>query len=455
MPSIPVVAGTTPPLLVSIAVFDAKATAPQGYCSSSLFAAPTFAEDGSSLRYLKTCGKGQYVLSNTSADTQAPLVNGCGVVRIPSGPYNDVVKYGPTSITAMDNEDCGIQAATIPFSLYPIGSTIVTVNFTDKSGNRATCSKNISVFDSTPPVLNCPVGVYTTDPGLNTATLRCVSGKVLNGTRCMKASLTSRVSLDTVNQYPTVPLGLGTVSLSLVATTINGINSTCTSNITIIDIEPPVIFCPKTLTLPENASSLTSFVPFDLLVSDNDFVKDVVALIARNNSISNFSYFSGSIKDFMQQYVVVLDSGQTVSLRITARDASGNAAIPCTLNITVVRPPLTTAILSLSDSLSTLTVAVAVSELTNISTKSTNMTTLQVTLLAPSVSTIISSPNVSVISAFSCLDNLGNLPPAALREAEASSESATLIRLATLSLAATVSRNQSQTNATAQTTVTI
>src|SRR6267142_2597628 len=68
-------------------------------------------------------------------------------------------------------------------------------------------------------------------------------------------------------QSPAGPYALGTTPVTLTCADAEGLTSTCTANVTVIDATPPVIACPADQTLECTAeSAMASFVP---TVTDN------------------------------------------------------------------------------------------------------------------------------------------------------------------------------------------
>jgi hypothetical protein len=59
----------------------------------------------------------------------------------------------PLDATATDNCDPNPTIASNELNIYPQGTTTVTFTATDASGNSASCSTNVAVVDTTPPLI--------------------------------------------------------------------------------------------------------------------------------------------------------------------------------------------------------------------------------------------------------------------------------------------------------------
>lgn len=136
----------------------------------------------------------------TVNDTQPPEVTCPADITVSndSGLCGAVVNFTPT---ATDN--CSIDTITsVPASgsFFPVGTTSVTVTATDASGNTATCSFNVTVNDTEPPVItglhaspdtlwppnhklrNIPVNYDATDNcGVDTCILSVTSDEPVHG----------------------------------------------------------------------------------------------------------------------------------------------------------------------------------------------------------------------------------------------------------------------------------
>ncbi len=102
----------------------------------------------------------------TVNDTEDPVVSCPADITVGNDPgmCDAVVTFTPT---ATDN--CpGVTVVSVPASgsVFPVGTTLVTVTATDASGNTDVCTFNVTVNDTEAPVISCPAD----------ATVECGSG---------------------------------------------------------------------------------------------------------------------------------------------------------------------------------------------------------------------------------------------------------------------------------------
>ncbi|MCK9640324.1 MAG: HYR domain-containing protein [Prolixibacteraceae bacterium] len=223
---------------------------------------------------------------------------------------NDPGKCGANvTFIAIATDDCGVNIAYShqPGSFFPIGKTKVTVTATDPSGNTAECSFNVTIADNQPPtVLTQNVSAQLNALGVVTIT----ATQINNGStdNCGIASLTlSKTSFDCSN------IGANTVALTV--TDINGNVASANASVTIQDQTIPVINCVGNQTIASCTNVLPDYTT-SATVSDNCGSGGI--------SITQSPAAGASIA-----------SGATISVTLTARDASNNST---TCTFTVTRP---------------------------------------------------------------------------------------------------------------------
>ncbi len=118
--------------------------------------------------------------------------------------------------------------------LFPLGTTTVTWTATDASGNSASDTQDITVIDTTPPVIACPGDqLYEGD------TAGGYAGGVVDAT-----------ASDIVDAWPLVTsdapglFALGATTVTWTATDSSGNSSSCSNVITVQDTTPPSITAP-------------------------------------------------------------------------------------------------------------------------------------------------------------------------------------------------------------------
>ncbi len=147
-------------------------------------------------------------------------------------------------------------------STFPVGTTTVTCTATDDAGNTATCSFNITVFDSQPPFIECSDDINTvTDPGQCDAVV--VYGTIV-GDNC------SGLGVDLVcNPPPYSSFPVGTTKVTCTATDAAGNTATCSFDVTVVDNEPPSITCPPNIYAHAELGQCDAVVVYTATASDN------------------------------------------------------------------------------------------------------------------------------------------------------------------------------------------
>ena len=160
------------------------------------------------------------------------------------------------SITANDN--CAIANIVNDYNnsddasgVYPVGTTTVIWTVTDVNNNTTTCTQTITVDDNELPVINCPADVaMTNDAGLCFAIVAIPA--ITNNDNCGVATIVNDYnnSDDASDVYP-----VGTTSVVWTVTDIHGNVNSCTTYITVNDVEIPSITCPENMIGESQSSS--------------------------------------------------------------------------------------------------------------------------------------------------------------------------------------------------------
>jgi hypothetical protein len=128
------------------------------------------------------------------------------------------------------NYRIGTTVITSPFN-FPVGVSAVTATALN-GGGFATCTFNVTVRDTQPPVITCPANISRFND-------RGVCGAIVTFTptatdNCSKVTVTSSPASGSF-----FPVGVTTVSST--ATDSSGNKTTCSFTLTVTDNEPPVI----------------------------------------------------------------------------------------------------------------------------------------------------------------------------------------------------------------------
>lgn len=233
-----------------------------------------------------TCPANQTVVGNASC--QGTLGNYVGMV------------------TATDN--CGVASITQAPAAGTVftGTQVVTITVTDINGLTNTCTFNVAVIDNTLPTITCPAN----QTGNVNATCQFA---LLNYTGMATAN--DNCGAPTVTQSPAAGtlVGVGTTVVTLTATDASGNTATCTFNVVVTDVTPPIVTCPAAQTLNLNASCTATIPNYLGMVtsSDNCGIASVTQSPVSGTSVSGV--------------------GTTV-VTITATDVNGNVST-CTFNV--------------------------------------------------------------------------------------------------------------------------
>jgi len=223
---------------------------------------------------------------------------------------------------ATTSDNCGIQGVTqspvAGTSVFGTGTMTVTLTVTDINGNPNSCTFTVTKVDNTPPSITCPA-TQTLALGANcSATLPNYTGLATTSDNC---------GIQGVTQSPvagTSVFGVGTMTVTLTVTDINGNPNSCTFSVTKVDNISPSITCPATQTLALGANCSATLPNYTSLavVSDNCGIKSVTQLPAQGTNISGVG---------------------SMTVTITATDDNGNPS-SCTFMVNKVdnTPPTIT-----------------------------------------------------------------------------------------------------------------
>lgn len=213
-------------------------------------------------------------------------------------------------------DDCGEVTLTLVDGLasgeaFPLGTTTVTYEATDESGNTTQCSFTVEVVDETAPVFDCPDDLtLSTDEGechavynftLPTAEDNCDDDPVI---------------VQTSGPAPGSELPLGVTTFEFTATDAAGNVATCSYDVTVVDEEAPVISdCPEDMVVYLDGESCEIPVSFD-------------APTTSDNCSATISQVSGPASGSAM-------SAGLYTVEYLAEDASGNTAT-CSFQISVL-----------------------------------------------------------------------------------------------------------------------
>lgn len=243
----------------------------------------------------------------TVVDTSAPMIT-CP----PSVTLNALSNLcgAPLAYNAPQATDnCAVAVTQISGfasgSIFPVGTTTQIFRASDISLNATTCSFTVIVVDNIAPQITCP-------PPLSINTDLGVCGAIAtfgspSATDNCSATITQPSGLAS---GATFPVGISTITFK--ATDAAGNTASCSSTVTVIDNEKPVITCPPPLSINTDLGVCGAKVNFTVSATDN-------------------CMFTSNLTG--------LASGSTFPIGVTnnvftATDASGNTS-SCSFSVTV------------------------------------------------------------------------------------------------------------------------
>ena len=138
----------------------------------------------------------------------------------------------------------------------------VILTVTDVNGLSSTCTTLVVVHDVTPPVATCQ---SITIPLNSSGTATITPAQINNGSSdaCGIASMSlSKTTFNCTN------VGPNTVTLTV--TDVNGLSSTCTATVTVVDNTPPTAICQSSITVNLDATGNASITPADVNLASID-----------------------------------------------------------------------------------------------------------------------------------------------------------------------------------------
>ncbi|WP_159517808.1 beta strand repeat-containing protein, partial [Sunxiuqinia indica] len=205
----------------------------------------------------------------TVEDSEAPTVSNC-----PSSPITATADAGSctttvnyTTPTFDDNCDgTGLSGTLISGlasgSSFPVGTTTVTYQYTDNTGNGpVSCSFDVVVDDNEDPVIaNCPTDISTNNDLGNCGANVSWFPPSFSDNCTPTSSLTIVRSNNPGDFFP-----VGTTTVTYTVTDVSGNFSTCSFNITVNDIENPTSEnCPADLDAYVSIDSCEAVVNYTL-----------------------------------------------------------------------------------------------------------------------------------------------------------------------------------------------
>jgi len=263
---------------------------------------------------------------NVTVTDNFPPVANCQNVTVQINPGGTASVTG-AQVNNSSTDNCSVASTTIiagttNYTCANVGGVFtVTLRVTDSSGNTATCNANVTVTD---PNSNCCAAPQAF----------CQLAPVLQLSPAGTATLTPAV----VNNGSTAPCGLQSLTvtptnfncthvgtpqlITLTITDINNASSSCQTNLTVVDVTPPLVNCQNTSVILSGSTASITTSSVYASGSDNCNVFNLVSVSPSTFTCANVG-------------------NNTVTL--TVNDGKGNTAT-CSANVQVndFTPPTVT-----------------------------------------------------------------------------------------------------------------
>jgi len=185
-----------------------------------------------------------------------------------------VVFDAPTVDDNCDNAIVPVQTeGPISGSIFPVGSTTITFEATDPSGNVGVCSFEIIVEDEEAPVIDCPEDIEV-DAGIACSTVV----NFADATATDNCSLASITQIEGPLSGTEFPVGATTVTFEAIDDA--GNSTTCSFTVTVTEEGPPVINCPGNIQVENDPDACEAVVTYDPPTASDDCGDVTVTLVS-------------------------------------------------------------------------------------------------------------------------------------------------------------------------------
>lgn len=200
-------------------------------------------------------------------------------------------------------------------SVFPVGTTTNTFMVTDAAGNTASCSFDVTVSDTEPPVANCPATINAdTDPG------RCdavVNFSVPTEDNCAGETLNQLTGLPSGSIFP-----IGTTTNSFEVTDAAGLTSSCSFDVIVTDTEAPVVNC-LDITIQLDAAGMASITNADV----DGGSTDNCGIASSSINITNFDCSDIGTNNVILSVTDVNGNTNTCTAVVTVEDVDNPSAV--------------------------------------------------------------------------------------------------------------------------------
>lgn len=252
------------------------------------------------------------------------------VVSTDPGLCAAVVNY--EAVTATDNCTDVVPMQLAGFgsgSEFPLGTTAETFEVVDDSGNKSSCSFNITVVDGEIPVLTCPTDIaVSTDPGACSAIISYTFPTATDN--CAGVTISQQEGLGPNTSFP-----VGSTLEVFAAQDEAGNTAVCTFTITVSDTEAPGINCPSAINVSTDPGVCGATVTYeDLVATDNC----EIATFGQVKGLGSGALFP--IGETIEAYEAIDATGNTTTCTFTVTINDTEAPVlTCPANIEVGTDP--------------------------------------------------------------------------------------------------------------------
>ncbi|WP_299336619.1 HYR domain-containing protein [uncultured Psychroserpens sp.] len=241
---------------------DASMTQTSGLASGDVFPIGTTTNS-----FTITDASGNSVLCSfnvTVVDNEAPVIDCPSDIVMDNelGQCGATVVYNVTGTDNCPNETLTMTSGLASGEFFPIGTTTMSYDLVDASGNSVSCVFSVTVNDTEAPTISCPGNIVkTNDLG---ACSSVVNYTITSGDNCSGAIVTQTSGLAPGSAFP-----IGVTTNTFVITDAAGNSETCSFDVIVNDAEAPMINCPSDITVANDAGSCSAVVNYSITGSDN------------------------------------------------------------------------------------------------------------------------------------------------------------------------------------------
>jgi hypothetical protein len=225
----------------------------------------------------------------------------------------------------IENDNCSVLSVTNDgVANYPIGTTVVTWTVTDGSLNTASCAQTVTVNDTQNPTIVCPADItQNSDAGVCGATVAYATP--VGADNCPGSITTLTAGLASGSVFPS-----GVTTVTYLVTDASSNTSTCSFDVTVDDVEAPVIVCPGNITQNNDATVCGAIVVYATPVGTDNCAGSITTL---TGGLASGSLFPIGTTVVTYEVEDLTSNITSCSFNVTVNDTE-NPTIVCPANIT-------------------------------------------------------------------------------------------------------------------------